>query len=283
MSADILYKAAVVQMCSGTGIGANLKQASLQIGFAAKKGARLVVLPEMFAAIGGDAARFGPAASSERQLMAELAKQHGIWLIAGTLPCCTPKDSGIPGDKAWASCFVYDPSGNEVVRYDKIHLFDAEVTDGKKQYRESDHYRPGYDPVVFDTPFGRVGLAICFDLRFPELFRELRQLGAEVICVPAAFTKVTGEAHWEVLLRARAIENQCWVLGANQSGKHEEGRETWGHSMIVSPWGDTKVLSDFSPGVLFQTINLTQVEQLRKKMPGAPQMLSCDPSSTSLP
>ncbi len=283
MSADILYNATVIQMCASEIIGNNLAQVSRLVTAAARKGARLVVLPEMFAAIGGALERFGVRAEDERRFLSELAMEHSIWLVGGTLPCFSREPDEVPDEKAWSSCFVYDPSGKEVIRYDKIHLFDADVSDSQKQYRESDDYHPGCTPVVFDSPLGKIGLAVCFDLRFPELFRELRQLGAEIICVPSAFTKVTGEAHWEILLRARAIENQCWVLGANQGGRHGEGRETWGHSMIISPWGEVKKLSDDAPGALLQTINLTQVADIRKKIPCSPQMLSCDPPSTSLP
>ena len=283
MSADILYKAAVIQMCAGRKVGNNLAQVSRLVAASVRKGARLVVLPEMFAAIGGALKQFGVRAEAERHFLSDLAAEHGIWLVGGTLPCFSREPDEVPDKKAWSSCFVYDPSGQEVTRYDKIHLFDADVNDNTGKYRESDEYHPGLSPVVFDSPLGKIGLAICFDLRFPELFRELRQQGADIICVPSAFAKVTGQAHWEVLLRARAIENQCWILAANQGGQHEGGRETWGHSMIISPWGDANILPDSAPGMVVQTINLTQVSEIRGKMSCLPQMLSCDPTPTSLP
>ncbi len=165
------------------------------------------------------------------------------------------------------ACLVFDPRGEMVARYDKMHLFDVQVDDRQAQYSESRSFEPGSRIVCVDAPVGRIGLSICYDLRFPELYRKLLEQGAEILTVPSAFTKVTGEAHWEVLLRARAIENQCFVLAANQGGVHNATRETWGHSMIVDPWGRVLARVESGEGVAVADIDLSALHALRSRMP----------------
>jgi nitrilase len=162
---------------------------------------------------------------------------------------------------------VFNPKGEQIARYDKIHLFDVDVGDAHSRYRESERFAPGTDIVVVDTPFGNVGLSICFDVRFPEHYLALRNAGAEILLVPAAFTYTTGKAHWEVLLRARAIEQQCYVIAANQCGWHDDKRQTWGHSMVIDPWGDVMAQLNDTPGVVVVEIDLKGVAQRRAAMP----------------
>lgn len=212
------------------------------VGRAAARGASVVVLPENLLAMPAhpreylDMAR-GETAGAIEALQA-MAREHGIWIVAGTLPVLVREDDG----RVAARTLVIDADGGVVAHYDKIHLFDVRLPDGREVYRESAVFRPGDETGVVDTPAGRLGLATCFDLRFPELFRRLADLGADWFCLPSAFTEATGRAHWDVLLRARAIENGCWMAAAAQTGGHADGRRTWGHSMLVDPWGD--VLAD---------------------------------------
>ncbi len=232
-----MTRAAAIQMTSGTDVGANLREAARLITAAARAGAHLVVLPENFSCM--------PKAETDRLAIAEddgagpaqdflsqQARTHKIWLVGGTLPlrAATP-------DKLRAACLVYDDRGERIARYDKIHLFDVRLANGEV-YQESRSIEPGSELIVVDTPLGRLGLAVCYDVRFPELFRGLLDRGAELLALPAAFTAHTGRAHWEVLLRARAIENFCYVIASAQCGVHANGRHTYGDSMIVSPWGE---------------------------------------------
>ncbi|WP_257280367.1 MULTISPECIES: carbon-nitrogen hydrolase family protein [unclassified Endozoicomonas] len=253
--------AAVVQMCSGPDVQANLKQAEdLLSGM--ESSANILVLPECFAQLGGDIPALGNNTSVVRNWMSRIARQYGAWLVGGSIPCVVNE-----GENSRASCFVYDPQGHEITRYDKIHLFNADVSDGTRRYRESDDYSPGNDLNVVDMEFARTGLTICYDVRFPELYRELRVRESEIITVPSAFTRVTGQAHWEPLLRARAIENHCYVLAANQGGTHPNKRETWGHSMIISPWGEVLAEADNTPCVLTTELNIKALQEIRKQMP----------------
>lgn len=185
-------------------------------------------------------------------------------MASGLLPALFPAmaDAGNPK----ARCHVVDARGELVVSYDKIHLFDANVTDKQGAYRESDDYSAGSDVVCFDSPWGRVGLAICYDLRFPELFRQLAEQGAELVIVPAAFTYVTGMAHWEVLCRARAIENGLFIAAVNQAGQHDAKRQTWGHSMLVTPWGECESLAETAESKVF-TADFSKIEQARTALP----------------
>lgn len=230
---------AVIQMVSGADVLANLRDARRLLEQAADAGARLAVLPENFAAMGHadlatlarlEAEGHGPILP----WLSRTAHELGLWIVAGTLPL--PPD-GTPHAKPRACSLVIDAHGERVVRYDKLHLFDVQVGDARGSYRESSDYDPGEQLVVVDTPVGRLGLTVCYDLRFAELYTALRERGAEMISAPAAFTALTGAAHWEVLIRARAIETQCYLLAAGQGGEHPGPRETHGHSAIVDPWG----------------------------------------------
>lgn len=228
---------------------------------------QLVVIPEAFASFGAGEAtqleRAEPAGDGPIQrAVAELAREFSVWIVAGTIPITA-------GERYHAASILFDDNGRQVARYNKIHLFDASVEDGTKEYQESRFTRPGEDIVVADTPFGRIGMAVCYDLRFPELFRALRDAGAELIVLPSAFTYVTGKAHWQPLLQARAIETQCFVLAPNQGGQHPDGRETWGHSMIIDPWGHVCAEVIQSVGVASTELNLSAIADVRKRMPVA--------------
>ncbi|MBU0807137.1 MAG: carbon-nitrogen hydrolase family protein [Gammaproteobacteria bacterium] len=260
---------AVIQMVSQADVTANLHQARQLLEQAAAQGARLVVLPENFAAMGRqDLAALGRAeAQGDGPILPWLrqtARDLGLWIVAGTLPL---PPEGQPEAKAHACSLLIDDCGQQVARYDKLHLFDVDVSDNHGRYRESDDYAFGNQVVVANTPFGRLGLTVCYDLRFPELYSALRAAGAELISVPAAFTAVTGAAHWQVLTRARAIETQCYVLAAGQGGTHPGGRETFGHSAIIDPWG--QVLGELAqgPGVVLAEHNTTEQAAIRQRMP----------------
>lgn len=228
---------AAVQMTSGLDVATNLATASRLVREAADAGACVVLLPENFAFMGrSEAERRGiveaPGRGPIQDAVAEMARSAGTWVIAGTTPIA------VSGDPRPANaCLVFDGRGEQVARYDKIHLFDVDIPGRDEGYRESANAAPGREAVVVDTPAGRVGLTVCYDLRFPELYRRLVEQGATIFTVPAAFTAPTGRAHWEVLLRARAIEDQCFVVAAAQSGFHPNGRETYGDSLIVDFWG----------------------------------------------
>jgi predicted amidohydrolase len=256
-------------MVSQDNVLANLATAHRLLEKAAVGGATLAVLPENFVAIGhADPAALGRAeACGQGPILPWLfrsAKELGLWIVAGTLPL--PPDER-PSDKPRACCLLIDNHGERVARYDKLHLFNASVNDQQGTYRESDHYGAGQQVTVADTPVGRLGLTVCYDLRFPELYTLLREAGAELIAVPSAFTAVTGEAHWETLIRARAIETQCYVLAAAQGGKHPHGRETWGHSAVVDPWGKVLDNSPAGEAVIFGKRDAASQHELRKRMP----------------
>lgn len=260
---------AVIQMISQDDIAANLARARVLLEQAASQGARLAVLPENFAAMGRrDSAAIGLAeARGEGPILPWLkqtARDLSLWIVAGTLPL-PPVDR--PEAKAHACSLLVDEHGELVARYDKLHLFDVDVADNRGRYRESDDYAHGAQVVVADTPVGKLGLSVCYDLRFPELYSALREAGAELISAPAAFTTVTGAAHWEVLIRARAIETQCYVLAAAQGGVHPGPRETHGHAAIVDPWG--RILAEQARGeaVLLTTRDSAEQASIRARMP----------------
>ncbi len=232
-----MSKIAAIQMASGPQVSANLTEAARHIGQAAAAGAKLVVLPENFAIMPmkepdrlsvTETEGHGPI----QDFLATQARRFGIWLVGGTIPLKAQQP-----DRTRAACLLYNDRGEQVARYDKIHLFDVRLENGE-QYNESASIEPGETTVVVSTPFGRLGLAVCYDLRFPELFRRLLDDGAELVAVPSAFTARTGRAHWEVLVRARAVENLVYVIASAQGGYHLNGRETYGDSMIVNPWGE---------------------------------------------
>lgn len=254
---------AVVQMCSGSNVDMNLAAAHALVAEAARQGARLVVVPEMFLTLDGGQFQSLAAQQDIAQQLAQWAKQLNIWLVAGAIPMASPDDD--PRLRS-ASC-VWNDDGELVARYDKIHLFDVDVGDAQGSYRESDRFSPGDQVVVIETPVGRLGLAICYDLRFAELFAQLAEKGAELISLPAAFTYRTGEAHWQPLLQARAIEQQCYLLAANQCGWHDDKRQTWGHSQIVDPWGQVLTQLGHESGVALADIDLQWLQQVRERMP----------------
>ena len=259
---------AVVQMTSTQTIEDNVNHVVQAIAKAASDGAQWVILPENFAAFGvnnyheiaaAEGSHFnGPIVSRLRQC----AAQQGVWVCAGTLPL----ETGHGGRPATATLII-DPRGQVVSRYQKVHLFDAQVADRQGQYRESDSYAPGRGLCVVDTAFGRIGVAVCYDLRFPEMFLAYRRLGVSLLVVPSAFTHTTGQAHWESLIRARAIENGCFIAAANQGGKHWNNRETWGHSMVVDPWGTVLYQAKESPQMQVVDINLSDSHRVRQAIP----------------
>lgn len=260
---------AVIQMVSTDQVASNLAAARRLLEQAAAAGAHLAVLPENFAALGhADARALGRAeALGEGPVLPWLsraARELGLWIVAGTLPL--PPD-GRPDERPRACSLLLSADGERVARYDKLHLFDVEVGDARGRYRESDDYAPGERLVLADTPVGRLGLTVCYDLRFPELYTALRQAGAELISAPSAFTAVTGEAHWEPLLRARAIETQCTLLAAAQGGEHPGGRQTWGHSAIVDAWGRLRCTQARGEAVLVVAPDRAEQASIRQRMP----------------
>jgi nitrilase len=258
------FRVSAVQTVSSTSLTDNLNAAERLVGQAAATGAKLVVLPEYFCLLGRrDTDKLGirekPGAGVIQEFLRTQARRHGIWLVGGTLPLESP-DAG----RIYNTSLVFSPDGVQVARYDKIHLFSFRR--GEEAYDESVAIRPGDNrPQVFSAPCGQVGLSICYDLRFPELFRALGDLS--LIVMPAAFTYTTGKAHWDVLLRARAIENQCYVLASAQGGKHENGRRTWGHSILIDPWGETVDELAEGPGVVSGVIDARRLADVRESLP----------------
>lgn len=257
---------AALQMASGPTVSENLAQAGRLIAQAARAGAKLVALPENFALMpAGDPDRLSAAEPDDdgpiQAFLAAAAREHGVWLVGGTIPLATAG-----GAKVRAGCLVYDDRGRRVARYDKIHLFDVALGNGEC-YCESNSIEAGAEPVVVATPFGNLGLVVCYDLRFPELFRRLLDRGAEIFVVPSAFTAHTGRAHWEVLLRARAIENLAYVIAPDQGGRHVNGRETHGHTMIVNPWGEILRQLPHGAGVVMADYDLATLRKMRTQLP----------------
>ncbi len=258
-----MHTVAAVQMISSPFVEDNLATARRLVAQAAAAGAQLVVLPEYWAIMGKQetdklAHAEQPGSGPIQDGMAQMARQHGIWLIGGTLPLISGEEG-----KVLNTTLVYDPQGAPAGRYDKIHLFG--FTRGAESYNESRTIVPGVQVRAIETPFGRVGLSICYDLRFPELYRAMGDCA--LIVVPAAFTHTTGSAHWEVLLRARAIENQCYVLASAQGGLHPNGRRTWGHSMLIDPWGEVKAVLPEGEGVVSGEIDLAFLAGVRESLP----------------
>ncbi len=261
-----MSRIAAIQMASGSNVVANLQIASQLINDAANMEAKLIILPENFALMAmqnNDNIQAGEQYGNGiiQTFLSQQAKKFGIWLVGGTLPLLTndPK-------KVRSTCLVFDDTGKQVDRYDKMHLFDV-TTDSNEKYCESETFESGNQIIVVKTPYGRLGLAICYDLRFPELFRCMLSIGVDLIGLPAAFTATTGKAHWEILVRARAIENLCYVIAANQGGYHVNGRETYGNSMIVDPWGVVLTRLNRGAGVICADIDLEQQTNLRYKFP----------------
>ena len=267
-----MTKIAAIQMASGTNVSANLNEISNQISSAVKAGAKLIVLPENFAIMGLQDTDQVKVAEDEgtgpiQKFLSEQAKKNKVWIIAGTIPLKLNSDNANYENKVYSACLVYDEKGERVSRYNKIHLFDVHLEISSETYNESETIEAGNKAVIVETPFGKIGLAICFDLRFPELFRQLVLLGAEIIVLPSAFTAITGKAHWEVLLRARAIENLCYVVAAAQGGYHVNGRQTHGDSMIVDPWGTVLDRLPQGSGYVIADIDIENINNIRKNFP----------------
>lgn len=271
-----MTKIAAIQMCSSHNIQENLQTAANLITQAASAGAKLVVLPEMFAIMGIVAS--DKVAAKEKighgpiqNFLSEQSKRHNIWIVGGTIPIETDEAARVR-----ATCLVYNNEGMVVKRYDKIHLFDVSVSKNET-YQESDTTQPGSELAVIDSPVGKLGLSVCYDIRFPELFRCLFKRGAEILMIPSAFTAKTGEAHWELLARARAVENFSYVIGACQGGTHTNNRKTYGHSIIVDPWGKIIASLASGTGVITAEIDLEHLHKIRQSIPiTAHQRIFCD-------
>jgi deaminated glutathione amidase len=258
---------ACIQMASGPAVGANLLEAERLIGMAVDKGAKLIVLPENFAIMGKEesdkvAVREADDGGPIQDFLSQQAVKQGVWLVGGTVPMVAKAEN-----KIRAACLLYDDQGKQAARYDKIHLFDVSLVDSDESYAESEAIESGDQAVVVETPFGKLGLAVCYDLRFPELFRTMLDQGMDIIAMPAAFTAITGKAHWGTLVRARAIENLCYVLAAGQGGYHVNGRETYGHSMIVDPWGQVMNELANGSGLVCAEIDMDRLKNIRRTFP----------------
>lgn len=258
---------AAIQMASGPQVQANLMEAGRLLKEAAGRGAKLVVLPETFAMMGvheTDRAKIAEEYGSGpiQTFISQQARKYGIWIVAGTIPV----RSADP-ERPYATSILYDDKGEIAARYDKIHLFDVMLSENQEVYTESDSTLQGHTPVVVDTPFGKIGMSVCYDLRFPELYRRLSAQEAQILVIPSSFTELTGKAHWEVLLRARAIENLSYVIAPGQGGYHVNGRTTYGHSMIVDYWGRIRGVQERGAGVVLAEIDLASLEKTRKTFP----------------
>ncbi|HET8544961.1 MAG TPA: carbon-nitrogen hydrolase family protein [Pseudolabrys sp.] len=259
------FKAAMIQMRSGLQPDANIDAAVHYIGDAKSAGAEYVLTPEMTNILAATREQLFAVAVEEEAdpslaTLREVARKVGIYVHIGSLAI------RISPDRAANRSFLIDPKGDILARYDKIHMFDVDLADGES-YRESRNYRPGELAVLADLPWGRLGLTVCYDLRFPALYRALAEAGATMLAIPSAFTRQTGEAHWHVLIRSRAIENGCFVFAAAQGGRHENGRDTFGHSLIVDPWGRIIAEGGIEPGVIVAEINPAEVANARARIP----------------
>jgi len=258
------FRVAAVQMVSAGDVPGNLAQAATLVASAAGTGARLILLPEYFGIIGARATdkvavRERDGDGVQQAFLAEAALRHGVWLVGGSVPIACEDPARVR-----SACLVYGPDGRRVARYDKIHLF--AFAEGDESYDETRTIEPGSEPVAIDLPCGRVGLSICYDLRFPELYRGLAT--PDLILAPAAFTATTGAAHWHLLLRARAVENQCYVLAAAQGGTHPAGRRTYGHSALIDPWGRIVVeRAEEGPGIVVGDVDPARIAEVRDELP----------------
>jgi len=265
-------RAAAIQMNSGDDVAENLRIAFELLSRAAADSVTLAVLPENFAFMSPDdfgRTRIAEAESSGpiQDFLADTATRTGMWIVGGTVPLCSDDPA-----RPFASCLVFDGTGQRVARYDKMHLFDIGIPGSDERYRESANTKPGAAPVVLDTPWGGMGCAVCYDLRFPEMFRCLGERGMNFLVLPAAFTASTGRVHWNSLLRARAIENLCYLVAAAQTGIHPGGRRTYGHSMIVDPWGEIVAREPWAIGgetigFISADIDLDRLEDIRRQFP----------------
>ena len=260
-------RVAAIQMNSGADPEQNLELAGKLLSDAARDGCMLAVLPENFALMperGRDKARYAeqPGTGPIQEFLAGTAAKHGMWIIGGSMPLASPEP-----ERVYGACIVVDDKGDTKAIYRKIHLFDVDLPDGQESYRESHSMYAGDEPAVVDTPAGRVGLTVCYDVRFPELFRTLVDDGATLFTVPSAFTVVTGAAHWHTLLRARAVENLAYVIAPGQFGTHPDNRETYGHSLIVDPWGRILAEQASGNGAVVADIDPGAPDKLRESFP----------------
>lgn len=264
-----MARVAAVQMNSRDNVAENLKAVAHWVETAVNQGARLVTLPENVAFMGKTdtdkwAVSEEPGKGPIQDFLSELARKHKIWLIGGTLPL---RAKDLAEKRVYAASLIWNEEGKVLTRYDKIHLFDVEVEKNGEKYLESETILPGDKVVSLASPFGKLGLTVCYDVRFPELYRLLLEEGVQIFLVPSAFTEITGKAHWEVLLRARAIENFCYVIAPNQVGVHANGRQTFGHSMIIDPWGKILASLPVGEGVIVADIDLTYLNDIRTRVP----------------
>ena len=260
-----MRRVAVAQLISSANRDENLHALEPLFTRASSEGAQLLVLPENFAFMGKHEDDKFTVAEEDgygiiQQTLSSLSRQYNMWVVAGTVPLQAPDG------RVWASSLVFNAEGVQVARYDKIHLFDVKISD-TESHIESKTFAPGKTPVVIDTPIGRLGLSVCYDVRFPELYRELVRQGAEVFTMVAAFTATTGAAHWHTLLQARAIENMSYMLASNQAGVHANGHKTYGHSLIVNPWGEISSEIKHGAGLVFSDIDLKQLHKRRTDFP----------------
>jgi len=281
-----MVRLTAIQLCSVPDVGENFRTIDRYLETLIEESAQddehIVVLPECCLFFGGkDKQQLALAKESDQlayqnlfvstlqEQLSRLAKRYQIYLVAGSIPLLSNTIKSATVEKFTNTCCVFSPEGDLLTQYDKIHLFDVDVQDSEKQYRES-RYTQGGNEVVSTTAAGiNVGLSICYDLRFPELYRSLAKLGADIITVPSAFTAVTGKAHWQALLQARAIENQVYIIAAGQQGVHENGRETWGHSMIISPWGEILACLEEGKGIISVNFSHQVIEKVRTAIPVA--------------
>lgn len=265
----MIPRVAAIQMCSSADWQTNCRVAEQALAQAAEQGASIAVLPENFAAYGVDYRAF--AQHSEEAVLDWLGAQAtktGLYLIGGSVPSITrPNGEPVPAPRVRTRTHVVSPLGETVAMYDKLHLFDAEIDDKQGRYCESAVFEPGDESVVVACGELNVGLAICYDLRFPLLARRLADAGAQLLVYPSAFTALTGKAHWELLLRATAVQTGCYILGANQCGQHSERRESYGHSMLINPWGEIVSTLDDKPGVLLAEVDASQQQRIRQRIP----------------
>ncbi len=267
-----VVRVCAVQMVSTYDVESNLRTARELIAQAADSGAEILVLPENFAVLDSDNLYKWGEQERTQQLfsgfLSEQSSQHRIWIVGGTIPTRVRIDGEpVSGQRVNATSLVFNCSGQQVARYDKIHLFDVSVQDNQGQYKESRIIEPGNHLSVVETPLGKLGLTVCYDLRFAELYSALSEMGCNAFTIPSAFTARTGSAHWETLVRARAIENQAFVIAPNQGGQHTAKRETWGQSMIVDPWGVVLSQLESGPGIVLADLDLDWQQQVRAAMP----------------
>lgn len=264
-----MIRVAGIQICANNNPVENLEILADAMEQSQERGANLLVLPENFACYGGSYRELAEEhADFLQSWLANQARQLGVWVLGGTMPLhYRPDGSPVPGGRVRAASLLYNPDGQQVARYDKLHLFDAEVDDAQGRYCESDVFEPGDELVCAQVGDITLGLAVCYDLRFPAQARALADRGATLLVYPSAFTEVTGRAHWEVLLRARAVETGCYVLGVNQCGRHSDVRSSYGHSMLCGPWGEVLVGLEDHPAVLCGDILPRRVAEVRKQMP----------------